>query len=124
MTINLYEDAQGKLYLHQEGSAIAWCVRPGARTSFLEDASRVASGRTADWEYPQVEWDAVEPKEAESRLVHVACWSSPDNWQVVGNPDSTARAYMHVERAQQPPPPEPPHTVHQAHQAALGSPEA
>lgn len=119
-TVSLYEDAQGNLYLHQEGAPEAWCVRPG-QGSFLRDAAAVASGRTASWQHPEVEWGAVEPKEDQSRLVHVACWSGPNDWQVIGNPDSTARGYLGVSRAVEPPPPEPPHTVHQAREAALGS---
>ncbi|MFI5273667.1 MAG: hypothetical protein ACHQ4H_11595 [Ktedonobacterales bacterium] len=123
MTINLYEDAQGNLYLHQEGSPVAWCVRPG-QGDFLADAAEIASGHVARWQRPEVEWGAVEPKEDESKLVHVASWSGPESWQVIGTPDTTARAYLDVSRAQQPPAPEPPHTAHQAREAALGSPDA
>jgi hypothetical protein len=93
MAINLYEDSGGNLYIHQEGAPTAWCVRPG-KGSFARDAEAISRGDVASWTAPEVEWGAVEPKVDESSLRHIACWSGPDQWEVVRRPSGGNGEYV------------------------------
>ena len=95
MAINLYEDNGGRLYIHQEGAPTAWCVRPG-KGSFPRDAEAISRGDVASWTVPEVEWGAVEPKVDESSLRHIACWSGPDQWEVVRRPSGENGGYVGV----------------------------
>lgn len=94
--VNLFEDSQGNLYLHQEGSEDAWCVRPGqgSQGSFATDAAAVVNGDTVNWTAPRVEWPAVEVKMDEDGLRHIASWEAPGQWRVVREPTGNARRYV------------------------------